>query len=272
MKKYETDQNDYSISKLLNQVDTWRHLPAYQLERRVDALIALVLPDIVIDSFDGLNRDDKLTVIPEFPLHRTVNGREGTTRVDFAVFVKEKKRIILLELKTDTNSIEPKQLENLTHAQSVESELLLNSVIDLAKVTKAKHKYAHLIGKLLELECIKPSPNQHYSNMKSYFKFKSKKNDFTKEDWANLSRKQMNEFFRTLEVHPCWLGLTIDCGLICPTRYEFENVKTIEFKDVYTTINRDQPHPMAHYLNKYLKEGWVEDEAGFVTPWEICID
>ena len=84
--------------------DDWRHLPTYQLERRVDVFFGLLLPEIVETEF-GIERK-YLEVIPEFPLRKgtleecSVNtGRRDdkrnrdnrSTKVDFAVFSRDPK-------------------------------------------------------------------------------------------------------------------------------------------------------------------------------------
>ena len=35
------------LSRILGQLDEWRHLSAYQLERRVDVLFGMLLPTVI---------------------------------------------------------------------------------------------------------------------------------------------------------------------------------------------------------------------------------
>ena len=66
---------DPTIGDLFDMLDTWRHFPKYQLERRADLYFALFLPDI-LESHYGVkfNRE----VIPEFPLrHATLGTNQG---------------------------------------------------------------------------------------------------------------------------------------------------------------------------------------------------
>ena len=53
------------IERALGLLDTWRHLPAYQLERRADIFFALFLPDVLEEKF-GVPISPVL--IPEFPV------------------------------------------------------------------------------------------------------------------------------------------------------------------------------------------------------------
>src|SRR5580765_1492626 len=56
--------------RILDLLDSWRHLPAYQLERRADVFFAFYLPRFLANKF-GTPVSDLL--IPEFPLHhRTI--------------------------------------------------------------------------------------------------------------------------------------------------------------------------------------------------------
>lgn len=40
------------INDLFDNLDTWRHLPAYQLERCADIFFSLYLPDLLLNKFD----------------------------------------------------------------------------------------------------------------------------------------------------------------------------------------------------------------------------
>ena len=63
------------LCSVFDTLDDWRHLPAYQLERRVDVFFGLMLPEMIEDEF-GLSRDpsNPMVVIPEFPLHKGLVG------------------------------------------------------------------------------------------------------------------------------------------------------------------------------------------------------
>ena len=53
------------LTELFDNMDAWRHLPAYQLERRGrDPAFSIHLPDLLRDKF-GVTVED---VIPEFPV------------------------------------------------------------------------------------------------------------------------------------------------------------------------------------------------------------
>lgn len=177
------NQRTILIESVLEQLEEWRHLPAYQLERRVDVIFGLVLPQIVKCEFN-LRRDDELTVIPEFPLHngkvlgKKVN-RKGrkienlSSNVDFVVFSRDDRRIFLIELKTDNYIMRQnvgtlsRQLGNLKQTQNVGSRKLLEGVLRLAIASDESHKYSHLIYKLQKLGCLIPKLNTTDLDMKN---------------------------------------------------------------------------------------------------------
>jgi hypothetical protein len=57
--------NDSKINQLFNNLDVWRHLPAYQLERRVDIFFSLYLAEVLQKKF---NLPEVPVLIPEFPI------------------------------------------------------------------------------------------------------------------------------------------------------------------------------------------------------------
>jgi hypothetical protein len=53
------------INTVFDNLDSWRRLPAYQLERRADAFFSAYLPEILQSRFGSPPQ----TIIPEFPIH-----------------------------------------------------------------------------------------------------------------------------------------------------------------------------------------------------------
>ncbi|MFC1936848.1 hypothetical protein ACFLYP_04200 [Chloroflexota bacterium] len=52
------------VNELFDNMDDWRHLPAYQLERRADIFFSVSLPSLLESKFE-IEIDD---IIPEFPI------------------------------------------------------------------------------------------------------------------------------------------------------------------------------------------------------------
>ena len=79
------------ISQILRQLDEWRHLPAYQLERRVDVLFGMFLPTVIEEEYEV--SPGNCWVIPEFPLHKgklEKSASNQSVNVDFAVFFEKR--------------------------------------------------------------------------------------------------------------------------------------------------------------------------------------
>ena len=163
MTEQSSDQAATLLHRVLCTLDQWRHLPAYQLERRMDVFIGLYLPEIVEAEF-GWPRES-LCVIPEFPLHkglvlgsRRKNGKSDnqSIKVDYAVFCgdQKNKRLLLVEFKTDNKSIDLDQLKRMEKTNSIKARELLKGVVQCACHSKELRKYAHLISRLDEADCI----------------------------------------------------------------------------------------------------------------------
>ena len=149
-----------SMFKVLQKLDDWRHLPAYQLERRVDIFFGLLLPEFFESKFGVTD----VTVIPEFPLRKgdlndTKDNR--SVKVDFAVFGYKngKGHLYLVELKTDMESLNIGQLCNMLKAKQLGFQRLLRAVKQVAKASHSKQKYDYLIRRLIEIDCLQgPTP------------------------------------------------------------------------------------------------------------------
>ena len=153
-----------TICNIFDQLDEWRHLPDYQLERRADIYFAMFLPNVLKVH---CNLDTDSEIIPEFPLrHGTIgtklrtNGEDGawpnqSVKVDYAAFTSDGSEVLLVELKTDMGSLNEKQISNLKKAKGIEFKRLVDGVLCIAKIenmeTKHRQKYIHLLARLSEL-------------------------------------------------------------------------------------------------------------------------
>ena len=148
-----------SLTIALQTLSQWRHLPAYQLERRVDIFFALLLPKIIQKQL-SLKCEHK-DIIPEFPLRKGLICRSESNasyKVDFAVFCQGKrvKKLVLVELKTDISSFDKEQIEHMNEAKEIGTKAVLKGVLDCAARSKERRKYAYLILKLIdEVECLR---------------------------------------------------------------------------------------------------------------------
>ncbi len=266
MDEDRTDQAATFLNLALKTLDEWRHLPAYQLERRVDIFFGLLLPEILEAEY-GLPRNH-MEVIPEFPLHKglIVNAKDESRKdhqsvnVDFAVFHQgpDRNRIFLVELKTDNASIKKKQLECMEKAKDKDkgADALLQGVIFCAQNSNSPRKYAHLIRRLDQLGCI-----EGFGKL-------------SREDW-DRERPGLADRFKNLDVGKSWSNAKIECvllypGKILPTHSSEADealedsspwLRLVDFLDIAKLV-KDSP------LSWFLVE-WATCEAGRVTPWPI---
>ena len=149
-----------TLDTLFNRLDEWRHLPAYQLERRADIFFALFLPEVLEARCGALNP----LVIPEFPLRKGTlwpkkyeksnQQRNRSAKADYAVFTKNCQTMYLVELKTDSKSFDKTQYNNYKKAQNVGLHALIEGILRICENTKHIQKYVHLLKRLCELDLV----------------------------------------------------------------------------------------------------------------------
>ncbi len=80
------------IEQIFKNLESWRKLPKYQLERRLDIFFSIYLKEIVEVFYKEIlnEKDIKLSevIIPEFPLKK--DGSNNSTNVDYVMFCKKK--------------------------------------------------------------------------------------------------------------------------------------------------------------------------------------
>lgn len=147
----DSKSSEISLEGVLALLDRWRHLPAYQLERRADVLFALFLPE-VLGTYFGISVNPLL--IPEFPIKK--EGDNQSKKVDyFAVQANEPAgQAFLVELKTDMASWREEQDEYLREAVSGGLKKLVLGILDICRATDAWKKYVHLLKLLSCLDLI----------------------------------------------------------------------------------------------------------------------
>lgn len=269
-----TEQTSYPagafLRSALNTLDDWRHLPAYQLERRVDIFFGLLLPEIIAAEYDlpCESQEDRnnLVVIPEFPLRKGLldscnndGGSNQSVKVDFAVFYRNEdycNRLFLVELKTDNNSIHRDQLRDMQTAKCVRAKKLLEGVVKCALNSKELRKYAQLIWKLKEIGCI--AVPDGFTDMDMNVKNPGFTKNFKRRCENSLSDK---DCFKS------WANATIDLALIylggetksCLSEFKESGLRLITFSKVARVLG-DNP------LTPFLKL-WACCEAGEINPW-----
>lgn len=136
------------INAIFDNMDRWRNLPAYQLERRADIFFSIYLPEILSYKL-GVKVEG---IIPEFPVRvGTIDDNSSNQSFKVDYLIKASDKIILVELKTDQGSRRDEQDEYLKEAQGKKLAILLDGVLQIYKATKSKKKYEYLLGLLQDL-------------------------------------------------------------------------------------------------------------------------
>ena len=121
------------------------------LERRADIFFSVYIPDLFREK-NNLEMDG---IIPEFPIRvGTIYSQvdiNKSFKVDYLVKVKNERKVIFLELKTDDSSRRRKQDWYLERAQQAGLTMLLQGLLKIYQATTSKGKYEYLFEKLLEM-------------------------------------------------------------------------------------------------------------------------
>jgi hypothetical protein len=130
---------------VFEQLADYKKFPKYQLERRVDGFIGAFLCDILREKLGW----ETEIVAPEFPIKK--EGNNQSTNIDYLVYRTAKGSIgaawILVELKTETESLGPEQLSVYESVrQKMQMRELMSDVETIKKATKKKAKYETLLA------------------------------------------------------------------------------------------------------------------------------
>lgn len=153
------------VNTLFDRMDTWRHLPSYQLERRADLFFSLYLKEVLQVK---LGYPLANLMIPEFPIRKGVvdlqlpqKEHNQSFKIDYLLFNENFEKAIFVELKTDNSSRRTAQDIYLTQAQNTPFPLLVQGVLQLFQATSAKHKYFELLKVLAETQQIDIDYKRH---------------------------------------------------------------------------------------------------------------
>ena len=134
------------FARVFGLLDRWRHLPAYQLERRADIFFAAFLPEILERAL-GVDIDPR--IVPELPIKREDSHK--STKVDYFAMSQDRTRAFLIELKTEMRSRNETQDAYLVTAKQRGLPVLLGNIVAIASASNQKAKYLHLLKGLEEL-------------------------------------------------------------------------------------------------------------------------
>lgn len=134
------------VEDIFDRLDAWRHFPGYALERRADIFFSLYLRAVIEQELQVSLAE---IIIPEFPLKHVANNQSD--KVDYLLCSSDRRRVFLVELKTDLNSLRSAQAAYLDRARAAGLTVLLSDVCAIVQKTRALHKYHQLLLGLSKL-------------------------------------------------------------------------------------------------------------------------
>lgn len=137
------------IRKMFDTLDCWRHLPAYQLERRIDIFFAMYLP-YVLKMCHKVKIKEYL--VPEFPIKQDSSNRSD--KADYLAISEDGSRVFLIEVKTDIKSRRKDQDNTYQRAKNMGLSLLVDGIISIRCKTKQPRKYDNLFDLLAKLDLV----------------------------------------------------------------------------------------------------------------------
>ena len=250
-----------TLKRAFELLDRWRHLPAYQLERRADIFFALYLPEVLEKHF-GTKINHCL--IPEFPIKKVLLPRynENNNRsinVDYLALQEPTdgetaEQAFLVELKTDNASIDKDQLCDLLHAANCGLECLVKGVIDICRSsTNQKRKYAHLLRLLSCLDLVRDG---------DVFPLPPRWCGKKRWGYADLKEGIRSNVTDRISLKLVYVAPKMDCKL------EEAKIPTIDFNCFADVIEKGDPDGIRRTFACHLRN-WAKERAGTPYPKDL---
>ena len=138
--------------KYLAMVDKYRLFPKFQLERHVDTIFGIYLPEILDTHFKEKNNFSSAAIIPEFPISKKIlldeYSKDDARSIDFLVLSDNDDEAIFVEIKTDMRSRNDKQEGDYSKLLNVKFDEVVKKLIKTIQSSKYKTKYVMLINEL----------------------------------------------------------------------------------------------------------------------------
>jgi len=134
------------MNQIFDQLDQWRQLPNYQLERRADIFFAIYLPEVL---HRVIGQAMSPLLIPEFPVrHGAVHAGDDSNRsfkIDYLALSQNRETAFFVELKTEMKSRRSEQDRDLKAAQAAGMEAILRGLLEIMAATNERGKYYPLL-------------------------------------------------------------------------------------------------------------------------------
>lgn len=145
---------DDIINTIFIQLNRWRNLPNYQLERRTDIFFSLYLQDLIMFKTGSMVCP---IIVPEFPIKRELvcpgYKTNKSIKIDYVAFGTNG-TVYYTELKTDVNSRRVSQDDYMDTCVSIGFSRIINGLKDIFIATSSKQKYYQLFELLQTAEVI----------------------------------------------------------------------------------------------------------------------
>lgn len=234
------------IDSIFDQLNRWRHFPAYQLERRADIFFSIYLAEVVA-AFTGVPVSPRL--IPELPIKRDLiwpdRPSSQSVKVDYCLFAEDRSQAFFIELKTDTSSRREEQDYYLEKIRELGFRRVVEGIKQIVLDTQSHQKYAHLLAELSHHGCLR----------------------FPTELMAHLYPKARRGFRacqRDIEVLVGDDDFAIEVIYVQP---EAGSGRCIDFETFAGFVERHDDHP-SHVFAAHLRQWTVP--AGSVRPAGIA--
>ena len=267
MAKKELKAQITEIFRILHSV---RNHAGLRLEPLVAPYFTYFLSDIL--GHDSATTFEEIAA-PELPLRNSIfsgnNDDNYSKKVDYFALQRDSKTPLLIELKTDSTSINKSQLMYLNDASTKPSKELINNVIDLA-IANAKNrnrkylkKHLHLISHLYKMHLFDESIEWSLSDVfDEPFR------------WSKLGIK--GEKLGRLKT--CNIEAKPDVLIIVPRKEDqrklkeklpewgFKKFESISFGQVASIVeSAEGKQDLGRIFAKYLRD-WEKEPAGTERP------
>lgn len=144
--------NDSFINELMMNILEGAKIPKVQVERELSPILGMFMGAILTKKFENSDvfSGEYQLITPEFPLKK--DGNNQSTNIDYMLFNKTKKAMVLLELKTDPSSSNANQTDTygLLKDKITESSahFLKTDIDSIIQSTGKKAKYEYVAKRL----------------------------------------------------------------------------------------------------------------------------
>jgi hypothetical protein len=137
-----------AIQQLFTNLDSWQHLPTYDLGRKADIFISVYLPEYLKKRY---GYDVQMT-IPDFPIRvgtvRPLTNSNGSFKIDYFIKVRNPNKVILLKFKANNKVSGPEKDWYLGEAKRKGIRQLLIGLKKIVAASSPKSQYDFLLRSL----------------------------------------------------------------------------------------------------------------------------